>query len=34
MCNDDDIDVLYVVVDVFDEKIADKSEEEKSWNET
>ena len=34
MRDDDDIDVLYVVVDVFDEKIADKSKEEKSWNET
>lgn len=34
MCYDDDIDVLYVVVNVFDEKIGDKSEEDKSWNET
>ena len=28
---DDDVDVLYVVVDVIDEKVADESEEDKSW---
>ena len=32
MRDDDDVDVLYVAIDVIDEEVADKSEEDESWH--